>query len=69
MALRRKAKADLILPRPTILFGRVFQGTMDLTYKKGVIERYIRAYNDLDIEGMIAWMHPDCSFENRSGGR
>lgn len=42
---------------------------MDLTYKKGVIERYIRAYNDLDIEGMIAWMHPDCSFENRSGGR
>jgi steroid delta-isomerase-like uncharacterized protein len=42
---------------------------MDLAYKKGIVQRYIRAYNNLDIESMIALMHPDCSFENRSGGQ
>ena len=42
---------------------------MDFEDKKSLIERYLRAYNDLDIEGMIARMHPDCSFENRAGGQ
>ncbi len=42
---------------------------MDFEDKKSLIERYLRAYNNLDIEGMISWMHPDCSFENRSGGQ
>jgi ketosteroid isomerase-like protein len=45
----------------------VFSFAVDFEEKKNLIERYLRAYNDMDIEGMVAWMDPDCSFENRSG--
>lgn len=32
------------------------------------IERYIAAYNDFDIDGMLAVVHPDVLFRNMSGG-
>jgi len=35
---------------------------------RGLIERYVRAYNDFDIDGMVALLHPDCTFQNESGG-
>ena len=35
---------------------------------QNLIERYIRAYNSFDIDGMVALLHPDCAFQNESGG-
>ncbi|MCE8019928.1 nuclear transport factor 2 family protein [Halomonas sp. MCCC 1A11036] len=35
--------------------------------KRDLIERYIAAYNDFDIEGMVAILAPDIEFENYSG--
>jgi hypothetical protein len=37
--------------------------------KKSLIERYIRAYNSFDVDGMVALLHPECSFQNISGGQ
>jgi len=37
--------------------------------KKSLIERYIRAYNGFDVNGMVAILHPECSFQNISGGQ
>ena len=37
--------------------------------KKSLIERYIRAYNCFDVDGMVALLHPECSFQNISGGQ
>lgn len=34
-----------------------------------LIERYIAAYNALDVDGMLALMHPDVVFRNIDGGK
>lgn len=34
-----------------------------------LVEQFIAAYNGFDVEGMIALLHPDCSFRNLSGGQ
>lgn len=41
---------------------------MDKSEKENLIQRYVRAYNDFDIDGMLATMHPECTFQNVSGG-
>lgn len=35
---------------------------------KEVVQKYISAYNDFDIETMISLMHTDCIFESRTDG-
>src|SRR4051812_36614098 len=35
---------------------------------RGLIERYIAAYNAFDVPGMMALLHPDIVFENIAGG-
>ena len=42
---------------------------METKTKKDLIESFIRAYNNFDVDGMIALMHPECSFQNISGGQ
>jgi hypothetical protein len=37
--------------------------------KKSLMERYIRAYNCFDVDGMVALLHSECSFQNISGGQ
>jgi len=37
--------------------------------KKSLIERFVRAYNGFDVNGMVAILHPECSFQNISGGQ
>jgi ketosteroid isomerase-like protein len=41
---------------------------MDTAQRTIVIERYLAAYNDFDIDGMLADLTPDVRFENVSGG-
>jgi ketosteroid isomerase-like protein len=41
---------------------------METRAKKDLIERFVRAYNSFDVDGMMALMHPECSFQNISGG-
>ena len=41
---------------------------MEESEKESLIQRYVRAYNDFDINGMVALLHPDCIFQNVSGG-
>jgi hypothetical protein len=41
---------------------------METSAKKDLIERFVRAYNSFDVDGMMALMHPECSFQNISGG-
>ena len=41
---------------------------MDESDKEGVIQRYVRAYNEFEIEGMLALMHPECKIQNISSG-
>lgn len=36
--------------------------------KQALIERYIRAYNAFDVEGMLAGLHPDITFRNLVNG-
>jgi ketosteroid isomerase-like protein len=36
---------------------------------RALIERYLAAYNAFDVEGMLALLHPDVTFENRAGGQ
>lgn len=40
---------------------------METKAKKKLIERFVRAYNGFDVDGMMALMHPECSFQNISG--
>ncbi|MCC5883052.1 MAG: nuclear transport factor 2 family protein [Halomonas sp.] len=40
---------------------------MDESTKRELIERYIAAYNDFDIEEMLAVLAPDIEFENYAG--
>ncbi len=35
---------------------------------KDIIDKYIKAYNLFDIDGMLACMHDDVEFKNISGG-
>jgi len=35
---------------------------------RALIDRYINAYNRLDVEGMLATLHPQVSFENVTAG-
>jgi ketosteroid isomerase-like protein len=42
---------------------------METSAKKDLIERFVRAYNSFDVDGMVALMHPECSFQNISGGQ
>jgi len=41
---------------------------METKAKKDLIERFVRAYNSFDVDGMVALMHSKCSFQNISGG-
>jgi ketosteroid isomerase-like protein len=41
---------------------------MDESKQRELIEQYIAAYNDFDIEGMLAVLAPNVEFENHSGG-
>lgn len=41
---------------------------MTVEEQKGLIENYIEAYNSMDIDAMIAFVHPDIVFKNVSGG-
>ncbi len=36
---------------------------------KNIIDKYIKAYNLFDIDGMLACMHDDVEFKNISGGK
>jgi ketosteroid isomerase-like protein len=36
--------------------------------KKNAIQCYIAAYNDFDIDGMVALIHPEIVFKNVAGG-
>ncbi|WP_162618692.1 nuclear transport factor 2 family protein [Pedobacter yulinensis] len=40
---------------------------MEHAEKEALIRTYIRAYNHFDLPGMLAGLHPDIIFENRSG--
>ncbi|RCV86810.1 nuclear transport factor 2 family protein [Billgrantia montanilacus] len=40
---------------------------MDESTKRDLLERYITAYNHFDVEGMLAVLDPDATFENYSG--
>jgi hypothetical protein len=41
---------------------------MEKSEKESLIERYVRAYNGFDINGMVALLHSECTFQNVSGG-
>ena len=41
---------------------------MEKSEKENLIERYVRAYNDFDVDGMVALLHPEITFQNVSGG-
>lgn len=41
---------------------------MTETEKKNLIENYVRAYNSLDIEGMLSGLHDQIVFKNISNG-
>ncbi|MGR4068675.1 nuclear transport factor 2 family protein [Halomonas sp. LR3S48] len=41
---------------------------MDESTKRELIDRYIAAYNHFDIDGMLAVLDSDITFENYSGG-
>jgi hypothetical protein len=41
---------------------------MEKSEKESLIQRYVRAYNGLDIGGMVALLHPECTFQNVSSG-
>jgi hypothetical protein len=41
---------------------------MDHQHQQRVIENYIEAYNNFDVEGMILNLHDDIKFQNSSNG-
>jgi ketosteroid isomerase-like protein len=41
---------------------------MDTPLRQQLIEQYIQAYNNMDVEGMLATLHPDIVFQNISEG-
>jgi ketosteroid isomerase-like protein len=40
---------------------------MDHDQQRGVVDRYLAAYNAFDIDAMMATIHPDIEFRNVSG--
>jgi ketosteroid isomerase-like protein len=36
---------------------------------RALIERYLAAYNEFDVAGMLALLHPDVAFANVAGGQ
>jgi len=38
-------------------------------WKRELVERFLRAYNAFDIEGMLALLHPEVTFQNVAGDR
>lgn len=41
---------------------------MNAAEKRALVERYIDAYNRMDVDGMLATLHRDVSFANVAGG-
>lgn len=41
---------------------------MSPTEMRALVDRYIDAYNRMDVDGMLLAVHPDVTFENISGG-
>lgn len=41
---------------------------MDPTFIQAIVDSYIQAYNQFDIEGMVTMLDPEIEFENRSQG-
>ena len=41
---------------------------MEKSEKENLIERYVQPYNDFDVDGMVALLHPEITFQNVSGG-
>lgn len=41
---------------------------MDAKEIRMIVDRYIAAYNALDVDGMLAVLHPEIEFRNISGG-
>ena len=41
---------------------------MEASEKESLVQQYVRAYNEFDIDGMLALMHPECKFQNVSSG-
>ena len=41
---------------------------METKAKKNLIERFVHAYNSFDVDGMMALVHPEFSFQNISAG-
>jgi hypothetical protein len=41
---------------------------MDEREKERLVQRYVQAYNDFDIDGMMTLMHSECAFQNVSSG-
>ena len=37
-------------------------------HRRKLIDRYVTAYNQFDVEGMLALMHPDVEFRNVAAG-
>lgn len=37
-------------------------------HRRELIDRYLAAYNEFDVEGMLAVMHPDVEFRNVAAG-
>lgn len=42
---------------------------MDSSQKKALIDAFIEAYNRFDVDRMVSFMHPECSFRNVSAGQ
>jgi hypothetical protein len=40
---------------------------MNQDEQKRIIERFIDAYNGFDVDGMFAFMHPNCFLQDVSG--
>ena len=41
---------------------------MNSQEKRALIERYLQAYNNFDLDGMLALLHPNIQFRNIAGG-
>jgi ketosteroid isomerase-like protein len=41
---------------------------MNASERRELVERYVRAYNGFDVDGMTALLHPECTFHNVSRG-
>ncbi len=41
----------------------------DRKSSRALIESFIEAYNGFDVDRMVSMMHPECSFQNVSGGQ